>query len=75
LPYNNWGDLEVVTKRRRATKHGQPITNNSRTGASMRGEEESNRRNDHAKNAEEGINPSVEWRGVRIGFEWHESEN
>jgi hypothetical protein len=34
----------------------------------MCGEEEGNRRNDNAKNAEEGINPSVKWRGVRIGF-------
>jgi len=42
---------------------------NART--SVRGEEEDNRSNDNAKNAEEGINPSVEWRGVRIGFGWH----
>jgi len=41
----------------------------------MRGEEEDDRGNDNAKNAEEGINPSVEWRSVRIGFGWHESEN
>jgi hypothetical protein len=40
----------------------------------MSGEKEDNRRNDNAKNAEEGINPSVEWRSVRIGFRWHESE-
>jgi hypothetical protein len=35
------------------------------------GEEEDNRSNDNAKNAEEGINPSVEWRCVRIGFWGH----
>ena len=44
---------------------------NARASASVRGEEEDNRSNDNAKNAEEGINPSVEWRGVRIGFGWH----
>jgi hypothetical protein len=43
--------------------------------ASVRSEEEDNRSNDNAKNAKEGINPSVEWRGVRIGFGRHESEN
>jgi hypothetical protein len=41
----------------------------------VRSEEEDDRSNDNAKNAEEGINPSVEWRGVRIGFRRHESEN
>jgi hypothetical protein len=41
----------------------------------MRGEEENKRGSDNAKNAEEGVNPPVEWRGVRIGFGWHESEN
>jgi len=41
----------------------------------VRGEEEDNRSNDNAKNAEEGINPPVEWRGVRIGFGRHGSEN
>jgi hypothetical protein len=40
----------------------------------MCGEEENKRGSDNAKNAEEGINPSVEWRSVRIGFRWHESE-
>jgi len=42
-----------------------------RATASLSGEEEDDRSNDDAKNAEEGINPSVEWRGVRIGFGWH----
>ena len=37
----------------------------------MSGEEENKRSSDNAKNAEEGIDPSVEWRGVGIGFGWH----
>ena len=44
---------------------------NSLARASVRSEEEDDRSNDNAKNAEEGINPSVEWRGVRIGFGRH----
>jgi len=48
---------------------------NPRASASVRGKEEDDRSDDNAKNAEEGINPSVEWRGVRIGFGWHGSEN
>jgi hypothetical protein len=41
----------------------------------VRSEEEDDRSNDNAKNAEEGVNPSVEWRGVGIGFGRHENEN
>jgi hypothetical protein len=59
---------EVVARRAQITDNRKRIT---RASASVRGEEEDNRSNDNAKNAEEGINPSVEWRGVRIGFGWH----
>ena len=37
----------------------------------MRGEKKDNRSNYDAKNAEDGIDPSVERRGVRIGFGGH----
>jgi hypothetical protein len=47
------------------------MTDNSRASASVSGEEEDDRSSDNAKNAEEGINPSVERRGVRIGFGGH----
>jgi len=41
----------------------------------VRSEEEDNRSNDNAKNAKEGIDATVQRRGVRIGFGRHESEN
>jgi len=66
------GRREVVARRAQITENRKRIT---RASASVRGEEEDDRGNDNAKNAEEGINPSVEWRGVRIGFGRHESEN
>jgi len=37
----------------------------------VRGEEEDDRSNDNAKNAEEGVNPSMKRRGVGIGFGRH----
>jgi len=37
----------------------------------VRGQEKDDRSNDDAKNAEEGVNPSVERRRVGIGFGWH----
>jgi hypothetical protein len=61
----------VIDLYSRSTNNREPTTDNSRVSASMSGEEEDDRSNDNAKNAEEGINPSVEWRGVRIGFGWH----
>jgi len=50
-------------------------TDNSRASASMRGEEENKRSRHNAKNAEKGVDATVQGRGVRIGFGWHESEN
>jgi len=50
-------------------------TDNSRASASMRGEEENKRSSDNAKNAEKGVDATVQRRGVRIGFGRHESEN
>jgi hypothetical protein len=65
LPYNDWADVEACRASAPACRVGRqecPPYNcrNSRTVASVRGEEEGNRRNDNAKNAEEGIDPSVE---------------
>jgi hypothetical protein len=37
----------------------------------VRSEEEDDRSNDDAKNAKEGINAAMQWRGVGIGFGWH----
>ena len=71
LPYNNWGDVEVVTRRRRAQIYGQPITNNSRESASMSGEEENKRSGDNAKDPEAGVDAAMQRRGVRIGFGRH----
>ena len=62
------GGREVVARRAQVTDNR---IDNPRARASVRGEKEDDRSNDNAKNAEEGINPSVEWRGVRIGFGWH----
>ena len=62
------GGREVVARRAQVTDNR---IDNPRASASVRGEEEDNRSNDDAKNAKEGINPSVEWRGVGIGFGWH----
>jgi hypothetical protein len=62
------GGREVVARRAQVTDNR---IGNPRARASVRGEKEDDRSNDNAKNAEEGINPSVEWRGVRIGFGWH----
>jgi len=41
----------------------------------MSGQEENKRSSDNAKNAKEGIDATVQRRGVRIGFGRHESEN
>ena len=71
MPYNDWGDVEVVTRHRRAQIYGQPIANNSGASASMSGEEENKRSSDNAKNAEKGVDATVQGRGVRIGFGWH----
>ena len=64
---------EPITREERTpiTDNRELITRARRVSASVSGEEEDDRSNDNAKNAEEGINPSVEWRGVRIGFGWH----
>jgi len=75
LPYRDWEDLEIVAWAQACTNPARQRTNNSRVSALVRSEKKDNRSNDNAKNAEESINPSVEWRGVRIGFGWHQSEN
>jgi len=41
----------------------------------VRSEEEDDRSSDNAKNAEKGVDATVQRRGVGIGFGWHESEN
>ena len=72
LPYSDWDDVEVVTRRRARTNRGQPTTDNSRANASMRSEEEDKRSSDNAKNAEKGVDAAMQRRGVRIGFGWHD---
>ena len=47
----------------------------ARESASMSGEEEDDRSNDNAKNAEEGIDAAMKGSSVGIGFGRHESEN
>ena len=52
-------------------KSAEPRTNNWRASASVRSEEEDDRSNDNAKNAEEGINAAMKGSSVGIGFGRH----